>query len=217
VEPFIVLVAGSILFQERLGLTKLLLFLVAVFGLVLATGINWNMIDSHSLLGVGFILLAATLFAGVVLVGKGLRSVKPEIVLFIQCAAGILTVPMIDPSILHMSIELRQWGWLSGIGVIHTALAYGLIYHALPELKSSTIAILTFIYPASAIFFDFVVNGKLVSPMQFLGLVIIILSSVGITQGWKLPRKDFRGPGKALPFSDGHEVTKVAEVVLDAK
>src|SRR4029077_13886935 len=46
VQPFIVLVAGAILFQERLGLTKVLLFLAALFGLVLATGIKWNMIDT---------------------------------------------------------------------------------------------------------------------------------------------------------------------------
>jgi drug/metabolite transporter (DMT)-like permease len=188
VQPFIVLVAGAILFQERLGLTKVILFLVALFGLILATGIKWNMIDTGSLLGVGFTLLGATLYAGVVLVGKGLKSVKPEIVAFIQCAVGVLTVPIIDPSMLHTSIELRQWGWLSGLGVIHTALVYALIYHALPKLKSSTIAILTFIYQASAIFFDFVVNGRLVSPVQFLGLVIIFLSGVGITQGWELPR-----------------------------
>src|SRR6476620_7915334 len=81
VQPFIVLVAGAILFQERLGLTKVLLFLAALFGLILATGIKWNMIDTGSLLGVGFTLLGATLYAGVVLVGKGLKSVKPEIVI----------------------------------------------------------------------------------------------------------------------------------------
>jgi drug/metabolite transporter (DMT)-like permease len=188
VQPFIVLIAGAILFQERLGLTKVLLFLVALLGLILATGIKWNMIDPGSLLGVGFTLLGATLYAGVVLVGKGLKSVKPEIVTFIQCAVGVLTLPVVDPAILHTSIELRQWGWLSGLGVIHTALVYALIYHALPNLKSSTIAILTFIYPASVIFFDFLVNGRLVSPMQFLGLVIILLSSLGITQGCELPR-----------------------------
>ena len=183
VQPFIALEAGTILFQERLGFTKLLLFLVALFGLVLATGIKWNMIDPHSLLGVGFTLLAAALYAGVVLVGKGLQSVKPEIVTFIQCAVGILTLPIIDSAILHTSIELRQWGWLSGLGVVHTALVYALIYHALPELKSSTIAILTFIYPASAIFFDFVVNGRLVSPVQFLGLVIILFRVSGSLKG----------------------------------
>ena len=183
VQPFIVLVAGAFLF-----LTKVLLFLVALLGLILATGIKWNMIDPGSLLGVGFTLLGAILYAGVVLVGKGLQSVKPEIVMFVQCAVGVLTLPIIDPSILHTSIQLRQWGWLFGLGVIHTALAYALIYHALPKLKSSAIAILTFIYPASAIFFDFAVNGKLLSPVQFLGLVIIVLSSVGITRGWELPR-----------------------------
>ena len=52
----------------------------------------------------------------------------------------------------------------------------------------ASIAILTFVYPASAIFFDFVVNGRLISPVQFLGLAIILLTSVGITQGWELPR-----------------------------
>jgi len=188
VQPFIVLVAGALLFRERLGLTMVLFFLAALFGLIPATGIKGNMIDTGSLLGVGFTPLGATLYAGVVLVGKGLKSVKPEIVMFVQCAVGVLTLPIIDPSILHTSIDLRQWGWLSGLGVIHTALAYALIYHALPKLKSSAIAILTFIYPASAIFFDFVVNGKLLSPIQFLGLIIIVLSSVGITQGWELPR-----------------------------
>src|SRR6201982_174216 len=177
VQPFIVLVAGAFLFQERLGLTKVLLFLAALFGLILATGIKWNMINTGSLLGVGFALLGATLYAGVVLVGKGLKSVKPEIVTFIQCAVGVLTLPFVDPAVLHTSIELRQWGWLSGLGVIHTALVYALIYRALPNLKSSTIAILTFIYPTSAIFFDFVVNGRLVSPIQFLGFVLIVLAS----------------------------------------
>ena len=192
VQPFILLVAGAFLFQERLGLTKVLLFLAALFGLILATGIKWNMIDTGSLLGVGFALLGAMLYAGVVLVGKGLKSVKPEIATFVQCAVGVLTLPIIDPAILHTSIELRQWGWLSGLGVIHTAFVYALIYHALPNLKSSAIAILTFIYPASAIFFDFVVNGKLLSPVQVLGLVIIVLASVGITQGWELPRISLR-------------------------
>src|SRR4029077_6164556 len=109
VQPFIVLVAGAFLFQERLGLTKVLCFLASLFGLILATGIKWNMIDTGSLLGVGFALLGATLYAGVVLVGKGLQSVKPEIVTFVQCAVGVLTLPIIDPSILRTSIELRQW------------------------------------------------------------------------------------------------------------
>jgi drug/metabolite transporter (DMT)-like permease len=80
VQPFIVLVAGAFLFQERLGLTKVLLFLAALYGLILAAGVKWNMIDTGYLLGVGFTLLGAILYAGVVLVDKGLKSVKPEIV-----------------------------------------------------------------------------------------------------------------------------------------
>ena len=56
------------------------------------------------------------------------------------------------------------------------------------EAQTFRDAILTFIYPASAILFDFVVNGELLSPAQFVGLVIVVLSGVGITQGWELTR-----------------------------
>jgi hypothetical protein len=45
-------VLAALLFQERLGLTKVLLFLAALFGLILATGIEWNRIDTGSILGV---------------------------------------------------------------------------------------------------------------------------------------------------------------------
>jgi len=210
VQPFLVLVAGAMLFRERLGFTKVLLFVGALFGLILATGLQWNRIESGSLLGVGVTLLGAALYASVVLVGKGLKSIKPEIVTFLQCAVGVVIVPMVDPSILRTSIELRQWGWLSGLGVIHTALVYALIYHALPKLKPSTIAILTFIYPTSAIFFDFVVNGRLVSSMQCLGFVLIVLASVGIT--WRRDRRqEGRGAGgQGLEFRDG----RLSEPVL---
>jgi drug/metabolite transporter (DMT)-like permease len=99
VQPFIVLVAGAFLFQERLGLTKVLLFLAALFGLILATDIEWNRIDTGSILGVGFALLGAILYASVVLIGKGAKSVKPEIVLFVQCAIGVLTSPIITTAL----------------------------------------------------------------------------------------------------------------------
>ena len=32
--------------------------------------------------------MGATLYAGIVLVGKSLKSIEPEIVTFIQCAVG---------------------------------------------------------------------------------------------------------------------------------
>jgi drug/metabolite transporter (DMT)-like permease len=97
VQPFIVLVAGAFLFQERLGLTKVLLFLAALFGLILATGIKWNIIDIGYLWGVGITLLAAIFYASVVLVGKGLKSAKPEIVAFVQSLfAGVVKTTLLE-------------------------------------------------------------------------------------------------------------------------
>jgi drug/metabolite transporter (DMT)-like permease len=112
VQPFIVLVAGAILFQERLGFTKVLLFLGALFGLFLATGIKWNMIDAGSLLGVGFTMFGATLYAGVVLIGKSLKSIEPEIVTFIQCAVGGIS------GANNRSIDSSHFDRASAMGVV---------------------------------------------------------------------------------------------------
>jgi hypothetical protein len=94
-------------------------------------------------------------------------------------------------------------GWLSGLGVIHTALVYALIYHALPKLKSSAIGILTFIYPASAIFFRFRCERQV---------------TIARAVSWARHHRSFecrdhtrmgaaevfRCSGKALEFGDGH-------------
>ena len=188
VQPFAVLVAGALIFRERLGLTQILLFLTALIGLVLATGVQWSRVDKEYLTGFGVTMTAAILYAGVVLTGKSLKSIRPTAVTFIQCVVGVISLPIIDPFILHTPIAAHRVAWLAGLGVIHTALVYALIYGALPKLNSSVIAIMTFIYPASAILFDFLVNRKILSVSQFLGLAIIVFSSTGITCGWKLPQ-----------------------------
>jgi drug/metabolite transporter (DMT)-like permease len=183
-QPFIVLIAGSWLYREALGFAKIFWLLVALFGLILASQLQAGSMDSEYVVGVLYVLLSATCYAAGVLVGKSLNAIKPQIVTLIQCVVGVLILPMIAPKLFQIHISPSQWPWLVGLGVIHTALVYSMIQAALPRLRSSAIAILHFVYPATAILLDFIINEKLLSPVQIVGLVLIVLSTLGMTLGW---------------------------------
>jgi drug/metabolite transporter (DMT)-like permease len=188
-QPFIVLIVGSWLYREAMGFAKIFWLLVALFGLILASHMQAGSMNSEYVVGVLYVLLSATCYAAGVLVGKSLNAVKPQIVTLIQCVVGVLILPMIAPKLLQIHISPSQWPWLVGLGVIHTALVYSMIQAALPRLRSSAIAILHFVYPATAIFLDFIINGKLLSPVQIVGLLLIVSSTLGMALGWTLNRK----------------------------
>jgi drug/metabolite transporter (DMT)-like permease len=61
-----------------------------------------------------------------------------------------------------------------------------LIYSAFHKLKTPTIAVLTFIYPAVAVLSDIVFYGRRLDLNQVLGMALILLANLGSAQGWTL-------------------------------
>ncbi len=107
----------------------------------------------------------------------------PHLIALIHCLvgvgllAGFVTLPATG---MHMG----QWAWLAGLGLLPTALAYVLIYGALPKMPTSAIAVLTFIYPATAVGFDYLVYGHHISLVQMAGLLLIVFASLGVNLNW---------------------------------
>ena len=95
-----------------------------------------------------------------------------------------------------LQIGAAQWGWLAGIGLVHTGLVYALVYGAVPRLATPVIAVLTFLYPASAVAVDAAVYGRLVAPAQIAGIGLIVLAGLGVTLGRPAGRRAAR-PGPA--------------------
>jgi drug/metabolite transporter (DMT)-like permease len=204
IQPFIVLIAGSSLYREALGFSKIFWLLVALFGMILASHIETGSLNGEYVTGILCIVLSATFYATGVLVGKSLNLIRPQVVTFVQCVVGALILPTITPQLFRTQVSHSQWAWLAGLGIIHTALVYSMIQTTLPKLRSSAIAILHFVYPAGAIFLDFIVNGKLLSPIQIAGLMLIVLSTLGMTLGWTWKRN--RGNESVVRSSpDGEE------------
>jgi drug/metabolite transporter (DMT)-like permease len=64
---------------------------------------------------------------------------------------------------------------------VHTGLVYILLYSALPKLSTPLIAVLLYLYPASAVIFDVFVYQHALSFQTLFGLGLVILASIGVT------------------------------------
>ena len=60
--------------------------------------------------------------------------------------------------------------------MLHTGLAYVLLYAGMSRLPAGRIAILQFVYPAAAIGVDWAVYGRTLSMMQIAGVSVMALA-----------------------------------------
>jgi drug/metabolite transporter (DMT)-like permease len=184
VQPFFIVMIGAFFLKERLTIDQLLWIAVAFVGLVFASGIGtgFDTIDRTWLLGIGITLVGAVCYALTAMIGKGLGSQRPEVTALCQTVMGVLIfAPFVQ---LDQTITLPSWGWLAGIGVIHSGIAWVIIYSALPRVPTPVVAILSFVYPIVAIFIDWAIYDHPLGLPQVAGMLLIGAATLGIRLGW---------------------------------
>ncbi len=194
-QPFYVVLLGALVFGERLTAAKVGWVVVAFLGLVLVTdvtSIDWQA-DSAYLVGVGSALLAALFYAFATIIAKRLRGVRPHLVALAQVSLGVvLLAPLAD--FAEVSGLGAGWGWLVGLGLIHTCVLYILLYSSYQKLTTSVIAVLSFIYPAVAILVDLIAYDTRIHPIQIVGIGLIAVASLAISLGWSLGSRPTPSP-----------------------
>ncbi len=185
IQPFIVVAMGAIAFRERLRALTLMWIALALLGLALSTGLTGADLSASQdyLAGLGATLAAAFLYAGVTVIAKGLSGIRAPQLATVQFLTGTLLLAAVVP-LGPPDISAPQWGWLAVIGLVHTGGVYVVLYNALPKLTTPVIAVLLFLYPASAVLVDAIAYGHLIGPGQFLGLLLIVVASLGVTLKW---------------------------------
>ncbi|WP_326721346.1 DMT family transporter [Streptomyces sp. NBC_00243] len=182
-QPFYVVLLGALLFHERLTAAKAGWIVVAFAGLILVSGIrpaDFTGGDTTYLLGIGQALLAALLYGLSTLVTKRITGVRPHLIALVQVLVGIpLLLPFADFGAMRGTGA--GWGWLVGLGLIHTGLMYVLMYSAYAKLPTAKIAVLAFTYPAVAMVADWAVYGHHIGLVQALGVPLIVAASLKVT------------------------------------
>jgi drug/metabolite transporter (DMT)-like permease len=70
--------------------------------------------------------------------------------------------------------------------VIHSGVVYVLFYSAYRYLPVAKIAVLAFVYPLVALLLDYLLYGQRLVGMQWLGLLLIVLGTLGVNLRWSV-------------------------------
>ena len=174
--PVIVTVACPFLFREKLTAKQILCFIMSTLGIVLITGIGDLSSGSH-LLGSGFGLGAAVLYATVILLNKFIKNVQGIHRTFLQFLAAIVVlIPYVAATsgVTIGNLDGLGWGCLLIVGLVHTGITYCMYFSSLRELPGQKAAILSYIDPLVAVVISVTVLGESMTWMQLLGGILIL-------------------------------------------
>lgn len=183
VQPFLLLIAGFLVRRERASRAAVLWLVLSFTGLVVLAqpGVQHN--DRAYGLGIACALAAATLYAATTLFTRSLsRSLRPELIAVGHMVIG--TVVFIPLANFHdLPASPSQMAAISALGLVHTTFMYILLYGAFKKAATSSIAVLSFVYPLVAVTIDFFAFGRMLTPAQLGGGVLIVAAAAAYASG----------------------------------
>jgi drug/metabolite transporter (DMT)-like permease len=184
VQPFFFVIIWAAVLRESVPKDKIIWMVVAFIGVTLVANVDQGSFSFSSayLKGILLALSAAVFWATSAVIVKQLKGVRPHLVALTQLAIGTcILLPFANMENMSSATNV-QWGYLVILGGVHSCLTYILMYSAYQKLSTPVIAVLTFLYPVVAILVDFIFYHKSLSPLQFVGVFLIMFSSFAVNQ-----------------------------------
>lgn len=170
--PFVLILAGGLLFRERVNKRSLGWAAVAFLGVtVIAVGSRDN--TGIDVIGIGLTAIAMTFYAATLLIAKRLQDVPPELVSIVQLIIGALALLPFQ-TLPSGGFDTQVWVYLVVLGIVHTGMLYVLLYGAIQDLSTSAVALMSFLYPATALGFDIAIYGVRPGAVQIAGIILIL-------------------------------------------
>lgn len=179
IQPIWVIVFGALFLREAVSPAQWLATLAALGGLVLTTGLLDGTAAAAAvsssggyMAGVLMCLGGSLCYAGVTLLANTQKTISPFAMAFWQCLVGAVALVW-APFVLGWPQQGAAWAWLLGLGVLHTGLAYAVLFAGMARLGLGRIAVLQFVYPLTAVLVDWCVYGRTLSAVQLGGVALM--------------------------------------------
>lgn len=175
--PVLVTVLCPVLFKEKMTTLNWLCFGFSTLGIVLLTGLGDPSQGQNHLLGIGFGLGAAVLYASVMILNKYIKGVPGLRRTFFQFLAAVLVlVPYVLASGGMTLEKLDTTGWvcLLILGLVHTGATYCFYFSSIKDIPGQKAAILSYLDPLVAVIISVTVLHEAISIPQIIGGCLIL-------------------------------------------
>jgi len=171
--PMLVLLLSPVLFRERLSGAKVAAVCIVAAGLVCISGSI--VLGDMRAAGLPVAVLSALFYAALIVFNKritrtgGLQTAAIEL----DVAFVVVLVYVLFASGLPRPVR-ADLPYIAVNGLVNTALAYLLYFSGLQKLSGTSVALLSYVDPVSALLLSAVLLHESMTPLQLFGAVLIL-------------------------------------------
>jgi drug/metabolite transporter (DMT)-like permease len=175
------MVLSPIILKEKISLKQVICLIIAVVGLILIVGAFELKKDSNNLIGIILSLLAAVLYAVVILINKKINfvdGIERTFFQFLSLAIVLLPYTLFTTGFNVFKLSINNLLWLLLLGVVHTGIAYCLYFTSIKDMSGQRISILSFIDPVTSIMLAFFIFNDRFTGLQLVGALLILFATI---------------------------------------
>ena len=200
--PYYVMVVSLFLFREKITMKMLVAMVMSSIGCVLVTGVLFGSMDAR-VEGI-FSALLSGLFFGMFIIGgrvMHLRGIRPETGLFyVLLVADIIAIPFIDIGGIGEAVsDFEGITAALAIGVMMTLIPFYIYTWCSSYLEPTLASMISILELVVAAVVGFVFFSEALSPVNILGITIVIASvmliNLRIRKGYRKRFGEYVPPG----------------------
>ena len=173
--PVFIILLSPLVFGERITLRKGVCAAVAVFGMVLVSDVLTT--GLHGAKGLAFGLVAAALYAAIVIINRTLKDISGAdrtVVQFAASSAVMLPYVLLTENVAALRFTPSVTALLLIVGVVHTGIAYVLYFGSIAHVPAQTAALLSYLDPVVAVLLSLLVLKEPMSVLAMIGAALVI-------------------------------------------
>ena len=173
--PVIVIVVSVVINKERMTFLQYILSFVALVGMAFVSGVLQD--GGADIIGVLFGLIAAFMYATIVLLNRRIKDIAPMDRTIMQL--GISAITMLPYVVFVERLPGVAPTWKEAVllliaGVVHTGVAYWLYFGSIPNLEAHKVAIMSYIDPVIAVITSLLIQRESMTWLSGIGVVLVI-------------------------------------------
>lgn len=179
-QVFILMLAGIFFLGQKPGVPQLIAIPLALMGLAMIVGLDWQALPGDYRAGVVYGLLTALVYAGYLLTMRfsrqGVEKGMPtrEIAIVSALSAAMLGVTALAEGQSLAVPTLTDVAWLTAYGVLSHCLGYILIVSSLPQVSTTEAGIALLLQPTLSFAWDVLFFARPLTAIELTGAVVAL-------------------------------------------